>query len=141
VWQNTVTGDTAISSARQAPWVNVSTRTLDGFAPGTNGLPAAGAATVAKVVADPAANPLAIVRIVGFTHASDELGSQPLNVLLARLRAERVRDAIIAAGATGGRLRFHVFGWGKGGSVAPDDTAAQQANSRRVVTTVVAPGP
>jgi outer membrane protein OmpA-like peptidoglycan-associated protein len=130
--------DFSVSNARQAPRVNVATYTIDGFVTGSDAVPAAGAATIATVVADLAANPTATVRIEGFT---DDVGVPAGNDPLSLRRAENARDDIIMAGATGGPVRFHVVGRGEAAFVAPNNTAANRSLNRRVVIRIDRPGP
>ena len=128
--------DFAVSNARHAPRVNVSTQTIDSFVSGSAAVPAAGAAAVAAAAADVAANPTATVRIEGFT---DDQGTAVQNVLLSNDRASAALAALVAAGAGAGRI--HAVGLGQTGPVAANDTDAHRAQNRRVVITVDRPGP
>lgn len=130
------TGDFAVSNARQAPRVNISTRTIDHYVTGSSVVPAAGAATIAAAAADVAANPSSTVRIEGFT---DTVGTAVGNVILSNQRASGVEAALTAAGVAGGRI--HSVGLGQTQPVAPNNNEANRAQNRRVVVIVDRPGP
>jgi len=128
----------AHSGAAFAVKTLVATRTLDGFATDSDVMPAtaAAAAQVAAVAADLAANPLATVRIEGFT---DSTGTVAHKLDLGGRRAASGTAALGAAGVDPGRI--HEVARGETGFVAPNDTPANLARNRRVVFTVTRPGP
>jgi outer membrane protein OmpA-like peptidoglycan-associated protein len=126
--------DFAFSNARQAARTNVSTHTIDGFATGSDALPAGAAAAVAAAAASVAATPTATVRIEGFT---DDVGAAGANLALGGRRARAVRNALNAAGVANGRMHF--VGRGQEAFVAPNDTDAHRAQNRRVVIIVDRP--
>jgi outer membrane protein OmpA-like peptidoglycan-associated protein len=132
------TGNPVVSNARQAPRVNVSTRTIDGFAPGSDAVPARGVAIVAALVADLTAteSQFATARIDGFT---DDRESPTKSLDLARLRAERVRDAVLQVNVWGGWRRFTPVEHGATDFVAPNDHDAGRSRNRRAVITVDRP--
>jgi outer membrane protein OmpA-like peptidoglycan-associated protein len=138
---STLTADPATnrfvrSDAAFAPKVLVRATTLDRFAIDSDVLPATAAARVATVVADLVANPLATVRIEGFT---DSTGTVAHNLDLGGQRADAAATALTAAGVDPGRI--HEVARGEAGFVAPNDTDAHRALNRRVVFTVTRPGP
>ena len=116
--------------------VGVTTQTADRFATGSDVLPAGAAAAVAAVAATLAANPLATVRIEGFT---DSVGTPANNRTLGEQRANAAAAALVALGVDGGRIQ--VEGRGATAFVAPNTTDANRARNRRVVFTVTRPGP
>lgn len=67
------------------------------------------------------------VMVEGFT---DNVGSEAANLRLSRLRAEAVRDALLAQGIGGERVV--VRGYGEGHPVASDDSAQGRQLNRRV---------
>ena len=124
------------SNVSFAPKIAVRAATVDSFVTGSDVVPGAGAATVAAVVGDLAANPLATVRIEGFT---DNVGTQANNLDLGRRRALIAARELVAAGVDGGRIELAPRG--ETGFVAPNNTEANRAQNRRVLFTVTRPGP
>ena len=134
------TQNTVLSAARRAAPVVISTRTIDSFASGSSAFPAgsaaATAATIAAAAADVAANPTSTVLIEGFADAG---GSAAANQTVTRNRGVTARTALVGAGVLQGRTRVEPRG--ATGFVAPNVTAADRAQNRRVVITVRRPGP
>jgi outer membrane protein OmpA-like peptidoglycan-associated protein len=130
------TSDMAISNARRAPRVNVSSRVIDSYASGSDVAPPAAAAEVAAAAADVAANPTATVLVEGFT---DDVGTEARNRPLSNDRAARIVRALVASGVGAGRI--HGVGRAAASPVAPNTTDANRARNRRVVITVDRPGP
>jgi len=124
------------SDAAFAPKVLVRATTVAHFATGSDAVPGAGAAGVATVVADLAANPLATVRLEGFTDSTDNAAR---NLDLGGRRAANAAAALTLAGVDPGRI--HEVARGATGFVAANDTDAHRALNRRVVFTVTRPGP
>jgi outer membrane protein OmpA-like peptidoglycan-associated protein len=122
------------SNVSFAPKVVVTTVPVDGFGTNSDAFPPAGAATVAGVVAALTANPLATVRIEGFT---DNVGTPANNLDLGGRRAESAALEIQAAGIDGGRIQQ--VARGETGFVALNDTEPHRAQNRRVVFTVTRP--
>jgi len=131
---NAATQDRSITGSRRTAKVAVSARTIDNYPNGGTTVPGAGAATIGAAAADVAANPTGTVLIEGF---ADSSGSNAANVTTSRRRAERARDALVAAGV--GRNQIHIIGRGETNFVAPNDTPANRALNRRVVITVTRP--
>ena len=130
------TQDVTITSARRAPPVVISSRTIDSFGSGSTTVPAAGAATITAAAADVAANATSTVMIEGF---ADSGSSPAANLTRSRGRAERARAALVTAGVPGGRIRVEPRG--AVNFVAANNSAANRALNRRVVITVRRPGP
>lgn len=133
-----VTKDASISNARRAPRTVVGTYTIDNFETRSPVVPRAGAAKLGLVVADLRDNPTAMVTIEGFT---DDAEAPDSSVDLGRRRAEHARDDITARSATVGSLRCYVVGRGATNFVVPNKAEGDRAQNRRVVMTVVKPGP
>lgn len=134
--RNPVDNDFSVSNARQAPRLNVSTRTIDAFVTGSAVLPATSAAAIAAAAAEVAATPSATVRIEGFT---DTVGTPVGNVILSNQRAQSGLAALAAAGVAPGRM--HAVGLGQTRPVAANDVEANRRRNRRIVITVDRPGP
>ena len=134
--RNPLNNDFSVSNTRQAPRVNISTRTIDAFVTGSAVIPAAAAATVAAAAADVAASTSATVRIEGFT---DTVGTPAGNVILSNQRAQSGLAALRAAGVASGRM--HAVGLGQTRPVAANDIEANRRRNRRIVITVDQPGP
>jgi outer membrane protein OmpA-like peptidoglycan-associated protein len=133
---NPATGSFTRSAVSIAPKFVVVTSTIDAFVTGSDAVPATGAAAIAAVVGALTANPLATVRIEGFT---DDIGDAASNLVLGGQRADSAAAALAAAGADAGRL--HAVGRGETAFVAPNTSAANRARNRRVVFIVTRPGP
>jgi len=134
--KNAVTGSADVGSARKVSRVNVATYTIDGFASGMRAVPPSGGASITSAARDLGKFDTATVRIEGFT---DDSGTDNPNVELATHRAELTRDAIISAGAKGGKTRFHTVGYGAINFVAPNNNDANRALNRRVVVIIDRP--
>jgi outer membrane protein OmpA-like peptidoglycan-associated protein len=127
----------AVSNARRASRTVVNTYTIDGFATGSDALPAGAATQAAAALADLTAHPQATAHVIGFT---DNVGGAGVNDPLSRRRAERVAAAILAGGGVG-RGSLFVTGRGATGFVAANTTEAGRGHNRRVEITVAEPGP
>jgi outer membrane protein OmpA-like peptidoglycan-associated protein len=103
--------------------------TLDdiAFAPGQAGLRPAAKAGLGKLVEFVDRDESKPIRIEGHTDSS---GNAQANLALSRRRAEAVRDALIAAGVTAGRIS--VVGLGETHPVASNATEQGRARNRRV---------
>jgi len=124
------------SNVSFAPKVLVGNHTANNFATGANVVPATGAADVAAAAADLAANPLATVRIEGFT---DNVGTPASNLTLSGQRAEAASADLVAAGIDPNRIQ--TVARGATAFAAANDTEAHRALNRRVVLIVNRPGP
>lgn len=101
------------------------------FAPGKAALQPAATSHLGKLVQFVQSKPSASVLIEGFTDSS---GDSAANATLSRQRAESVRDALVAAGVVGSRIR--VVGRGEADPVATNGTPEGRARNRRVVVTL-----
>jgi outer membrane protein OmpA-like peptidoglycan-associated protein len=128
--------DFQITDARRAGRIVVNTYTVDGFATGSDAVPAAGAANIAAAAADLTAHPTATCHIEGFT---DNVGPAAANGPLSERRARQARDAIRATGLAVGPGSFALFGRGATAFVAGNGTEAGRTRNRRVVITVREP--
>ena len=122
--------DAKVEDARMAERTYVSARPIEGFAPGSDALPPAAAATIAAVEADLLANPRATAHVEGF---SDDTGSPSANLPLSQSRADAVAKAI-AAGPASSKWLFAI-----GRGILED--FRDQARNRRVMITVEKPKP
>jgi outer membrane protein OmpA-like peptidoglycan-associated protein len=137
VWREVQTGaDFPVANARVAARNLVSTHTIDGFATGSNAMPAGGAAVATAARADLLAHPQATAHIVGFT---DNVGRAGVNDPLSRRRAATVRAAVAGGGVGPGAL--HAAGRGATSFVAANDSDANRRRNRRVVITIEEPAP
>ena len=128
--------DFRVTETRRADPVIVNTYTIDEFANGSDGVPAAGAASVAAASADLAGHPRSTCFVEGFT---DNVGAATVNDPLSERRARAVRDQITGTGIAVGNGSFGVYGRGASSFVAPNTTEADRARNRRVVITVREP--
>lgn len=123
--------DFEIVAATRVPKVQVSQRTIDRFASGSNAVPPAGNVLLATTLADLNANAGSTLELEGFT---DSVGSQAVNRRVGRQRAEAVRAWFIAQGINANRIA--IVGRGEVNFVAPNNTADGRAQNRRVIMTV-----
>ena len=130
--RNSFTRSNASFAAKQ----NVTTQTIDGFVTGDDAVPATGAAATAAAVAALAANPLATVRVEGFT---DDVGAGANNLDLSGRRALSAAQDLVAAGVDGGRIQQ--VSRGATGFAVPNNSEANRARNRRVVLNVTRPAP
>jgi outer membrane protein OmpA-like peptidoglycan-associated protein len=124
------------SNVSMAAKVTVTVETANQFSTGSDVVPPGGAAAVAAAAAALAANPLATVRVEGFT---DDTGTAARNQEVGRLRAASGVAALVAAGVDEGRC--NPVSRGATGFVAPNNSDANRARNRRVVFTVTQPVP
>lgn len=123
--------DFEIVAATRVPKVQVSQRTIDRFAFGSNAVPPAGNPLLAATLADLNANPGSTLQLEGFT---DSVGRLAVNRRMARQRAEAVRAWFIGQGVNANRIA--IVGRGEVNFAAPNNTADGRAQNRRVVMTV-----
>ena len=94
VWdQKLGSGSGDISNVRKVPRVRVSKRTIDGFDPGSAGIPKSAAATISALVADLKSNPTASALVESF--ASEPGNSLEKNNRLGLNRGDAVQEEIV----------------------------------------------
>ena len=128
--------DFEVVSAQRIPKIQVSQRTIDSFASGSNAIPPAGNVTLATALADLNGNPNSTILIEGF---SDNVGSQNANVVTSRNRAAAAQAFFIANGINADRIA--IVGRGETNFVATNANAAGRLQNRRIQLTVHRPGP
>lgn len=97
------------------------------FATGTATLAAGAAAELDQIAAAMKENPAASARIEGFT---DNTGDAAMNVSLSGMRAEVVKQELMARNIDSGRIE--VAGRGSEAPIALNDTEAGRAQNRRI---------
>jgi outer membrane protein OmpA-like peptidoglycan-associated protein len=132
------TRNAVVTRSIQAARVEVSRRTIDRFGFNSVAVPFSGRGELSAAVSDVQANDLSTVTIEG--HA-DSVGSDEVNVVVSKRRAEQTREAMINAGVEPGREkeRFHLVGRGEAEPAADNETPEGRARNRRVVVTVSRP--
>lgn len=128
--------DFEVVSAQRIPKIQVSQRTIDGFASGNNVIPAAGNATLAAALADLNGNPNSTLLLEGF---SDSRGSAAANREASRNRAAAAQAFFIANGIAADRIA--IVGRGETNFVATNANEAGRSQNRRIQLTVHRPGP
>ncbi len=131
-------GSTAssVTRSRQAARVDICDHTVDSFGIDSDALPGGG--EVATAADELLAHPMATATIEGFT---DDAGKPAANEPLSKRRAERARDAIIAAAPELTEANFHVAGRGATEFVASNVTEPDRRRNRRVRIRVDEPAP
>lgn len=99
----------------------------DAFASGRAALTSGAASSVSALAAYLQAEPSASIRIEGHT---DSQGDADANQVLSQRRADTVRDALVAAGLSSGRIE--AVGLGSDQPVADNGSASGRARNRRV---------
>jgi outer membrane protein OmpA-like peptidoglycan-associated protein len=128
--------DFEVVSARRIPKIQVSQRTIDGFASGGAAIPPAGNVTLATALADLNGNPNSTLLIEGF---ADSVGSGTANRELSRNRAAAAQAFFIANGIAADRIA--IVGRGETNFVATNANEAGRRQNRRIQLTVHRPGP
>lgn len=128
--------DFEVVSAQRIAKVQVSHRTIDGFASGSAAVPPAGNVVLATALADLNGNPNSSILIEGFT---DNVGGAAGNRVSARNRAATAQAFFIANGIAADRIA--IVGRGEINFVATNANAAGRAQNRRIEMTVHRPGP
>ena len=129
--------ETTVTRSRQAARVGIVDHMLDGFASNSDALPGGG--EIATAADELVAHPQATATIEGFT---DDVGKPAANESLSTRRAERAREAIIAAAPDElTEANFHIAGRGATEFVAPNDIEPDRRRNRRVRIRVEEPAP
>jgi outer membrane protein OmpA-like peptidoglycan-associated protein len=128
--------DFEVVVARRIPKVQVSQRTVDGFASGSAAIPPAGNPTLAAALADLNANANRTILIEGF---ADNVGSAAGNVTASRNRAAAAQAFFTANGIAADRIA--IVGRGETNFVATNATDAGRRQNRRITMTIHRPGP